>query len=206
MSTSIDGFVAGPNQDKDNPVGQGAMPIFGWQMATRTGKAMFGGDGGTDGVDEAFVAESLDNNVYGAHIIGRNMFGPIRGEWDLTWNGWWGDNPPYHHDVFVLTHYKRDPLVMEGGTTFFFVTEGIEAALMHAQDAAGDLDVQVGGGASAVQQYLRAGLLDELHMVQVPVILGAGERLLQEPDVAALRDYEVKFTSSEYSKSRSVLA
>jgi len=176
FSISIDGYAAGPNQDVDNPLGVGGERLHEWAFATPT----FGAEG-DGGIDEEFAARM--NAGIGATIMGRNMFGPIRGEWtDDEWKGWWGDEPPYHHPVFVLTHHAREPVAMAGGTTFNFVTDGIRSALEQAFDAAGGQDVLVGGGPSTVQQYLRAGLIDEMHVAITPVILGSGERLFDNLD------------------------
>lgn len=185
FSMSLDGFGAGPNQSLENPLGIGGKSLHEWVFPTRTFQRMFGNDGGTTGIDDDFAARGFSN--LGAWILGRNMFGPIRGEWpDNSWQGWWGDNPPYHTSVFVLTHHSRAPITMKGGTTFYFVTDGIEAALKRAREAANGLDVRLGGGAAAIQQYLRAGLVDELHIAVAPVLLGAGERLFGDIDLPAL--------------------
>lgn len=182
---SIDGFGAAPNQSLENPFGVGGMVLPAWMFPTQTMKQMFGQDGGTTGVDNDFVVRGFDN--IGAWILGRNMFGPIRGPWlDTEWKGWWGDNPPYHSDVFVLTHHARDSIVMDGGTTFHFVTDGIRSALERAFAAANGKDVRVGGGAATINQYLRAGLIDEMHVAIAPVLLGAGEKLFADVDMAAL--------------------
>ena len=176
FAMSIDGYVAGPDQSLDDPLGVGGPGLHEWVFETRTGRQMIGEDGGEEGVDDAFLARG-DAGI-GATIMGRNMFGPIRGRWeDDEWTGWWGDNPPYHHPVFVLTHHPRAAITMQGGTTFHFVDDGIEAALARALDAAGGDDVRLGGGASTVQQYLRAGLIDEMHLAIVPILLRRGERL-----------------------------
>ena len=176
LAMSVDGYVAGPNQGPEDPLGEGGPGLHEWVFETRAGRRMSGEEGGDEGVDDDFVAKG-DVGI-GATIMGRNMFGPIRGPWGSEpWKGWWGDNPPYHHPVFVLTHHPRPPLTMEGGTTFSFVDDRIEAVLGQAVDAAGGMDVRLGGGASTVQQYLRAGLIDDLHVVIVPILLGAGERL-----------------------------
>ncbi len=181
FTMSLDGYVAGPDQSPDNPLGVGGEQLHEWLFATRNGRQMMGEDGGDDGVDNDFITEGDDG--IGATIMGRNMFGPIRGDWgDGQWRGWWGDEPPYHHPVFVLTHHRREPIPMEGGTTFHFVTDGIEAALEQAFAAADGQDVRLGGGASAVQQYLQARLVDELHIPIVPVLLGGGERLFDNLD------------------------
>jgi dihydrofolate reductase len=189
FTVSLDGFGAGPSQSRENPLGAGGEELHAWLVSTRAWRASHGKDQGEEGgVDDTFAARFHDN--IGATIMGRNMFGPVRGPWpDETWRGWWGPNPPYHHDVFVLTHHARDPLVMEGGTTFHFVTAGAEAALAQAKEAAGSRDVLIGGGASTVQQYLRAGLIDEMHYAVSPLLLGGGERLFEDlPDLH--RDYE----------------
>jgi dihydrofolate reductase len=179
FSISLDGFGAGPDQDLEHPVGVGGLKLHQWIFATRSFGAMRGGaDEGETGVDDDFVAHSDDG--IGASIMGRNMFGPIRGPWpDETWTGWWGDEPPFHHPVFVLTHHPRRPIEMKGGTTFHFVSDGIDAALERAFEAARGQDVRLGGGVTTIQQYLRAGLIDELQLVLVPVLLGTGERLFE---------------------------
>jgi len=185
FSISLDGYGAGPRQDIDNPLGVGGLALHEWIYPTRTFRPMLGKDGGETGVDDDFAARGLAN--IGAWILGRNMFGPIRGPWtDDQWKGWWGDTPPYHTPVFVLTHHPREPISMQGGTTFHFVTDGIEAALQRATEAAGGKDIRVGGGVSTIQQYLRAGLIDEMHLAVAPVLLGAGEHLLGGVDAAAL--------------------
>ena len=182
VSISLDGYAAGPNQSLENPLGVGGEGLHEWILETRTGRQMLGtGDGGDEGLDDEFVARG-DVGI-GATIMGRNMFGPIRGPWgDEAWSGWWGENPPYHHPVFVLTHHPRPPLTMQGGTTFHFVDDGIEAALERALDAAGRSDVRIGGGAATIQQYLRAGLIDDMHLAIVPVLLRGGERLFDHLD------------------------
>ncbi len=189
FAMSVDGFAAGPGQDLEHPLGVGGNRLHTWAFATRSQRALMGLDGGESGPDDDFIARG-DEGV-GATIMGRNMFGPIRGEWgDEEWQGWWGPEPPYHHPVFVLTHHAHAPIEMAGGTTFHFVTDGIESALKQATAAAAGADVRVAGGAATVQQYLRAGLIDELHVPVVPTLLGAGERLFA--DVPTLiDDYEV---------------
>ncbi len=182
---SIDGFGAGAQQNLENPMGRGGMALHEWAFATRTFQRMFGKQGGSTGVDDGFAARGFQN--IGAWILGRNMFGPVRGAWpDHSWRGWWGEEPPYHCQVFVLTHHARPPLEMAGGTTFHFVTEGIHAALERATAAAGGQDVRLGGGVATVRQYLSAGLVDELHLTLAPVLLGAGENLWAGLDLRAL--------------------
>ncbi len=184
-SLSLDGFGAGPEQSLDNPLGKRGPELHTWFMGAKTFKTMIGQEGGSDGVDEDFARRSMEG--FGAFILGRNMFGPVRGEWpDDTWKGWWGDNPPYHAPTFILTHHPRDPIVMEGGTTFHFVTDGIHAALEQAREVAGDLDIKIGGGVSTVRQYLQAGLVDELHLAISPVMLGRGEAMFERLDLPAL--------------------
>ena len=178
FSLSLDGFGAGPEQSLQNPLGKGGRDLHRWFLGTKTFKSMFGQEGGSEGVDETYAHRSMDG--FGAFILGRNMFGPAGNDWGgPDWKGWWGDNPPYHAPTFILTHHARDPIVMEGGTTFYFVTEGIHAALERARDAAGDKDVKIGGGVSAVRQYLQAGLIDEAHFAFSPVMLGAGEAMFE---------------------------
>jgi dihydrofolate reductase len=185
FSVSLDGYGAGPDQDLANPLGVGGLALHQWFFGTRTFQSMHGGDGGSTGVDEQFAARSFTN--VGAWILGRNMFGPVRGPWpDDSWKGWWGDNPPYHVPVFVLTHYPRPSLAMEGGTVFHFVADGIHAALDRAKEAANGKDVRVGGGVATIREYLRAGLIDEMHLVMSPVLLGAGENLFAGIDMANL--------------------
>ena len=186
MAISLDGYAAGPDQGLDHPLGVGGARLHEWVFATRAGRRMLGEDdeGGIEGVDEEFFVRGNEN--IGATIMGRNMFGPVRGDWGgEEWKGWWGDDPPYHHPVFVLTHYPRPPVPMEGGTTFHFVDDGIRAALAQATEAAGGQDVRLGGGPATVRQYLRAGLVDELHVAIVPILLGAGERLFDDVGPAA---------------------
>ena len=185
FSLSIDGYGAGPDQSLEHPLGVGGMALHEWAVATRTFRQMHGGEGGSTGVDEAYAARSFAG--VGAWILGRNMFGPVRGPWpDESWTGWWGDTPPYHCPVFVLTHHPRRPLEMDGGTVFHFVTDGFESALRQAKEAAGGKDVRVGGGVATVQQGLRAGLIDELHIAVSPVLLGRGEHLFGGLDLVAL--------------------
>ncbi len=177
FSISVDGFGAGPNQDLENPLGVGGLRVFDWFFPTRTWQRMHGGEDGETSLDDDAAARGFEN--IGAYILGRNMFGPVRGPWlDESWKGWWGDEPPYHTPVFVLTHHPRAPLKMTGGTTFHFVTDGIHSALKQAKEAAGGQDVRLGGGVSTIRQYLSAGLIDELQLTIVPVLLGDGENLL----------------------------
>jgi dihydrofolate reductase len=179
ISMSLDGYVAGPEQSFDNPLGRGGMALHEWAFATRSFRETHGGEGGETGVDDD-QARLWNENV-GATIMGRNMFGPIRGEWpDDEWKGWWGPEPPYRTPVFVLTHHVREPVEMEGGTTFHFVTDGIEAALERAHEAAGGQDVSIAGGASTVRQFLHAGLVDEMRLHVAPVFLGSGERIFDD--------------------------
>ena len=202
LAMSVDGFAAGPDQSLDDPLGVGGRRLHDWVFETRHGRKMIGEEGGTEGVDDRFIAEGEEG--IGATIIGRNMFGPIRGPWpDDTWRGWWGDEPPYHHPVFVLTHHPRAPLPMEGGTTFHFVDDDIEVVLERAFDAAGGADVRLGGGASTVQQYLEAGLVDELHVAIVPILLGRGERLFGDLD-ARLVDGPEGYVCTEHVRSPEV--
>jgi dihydrofolate reductase len=195
FTISLDGYGAGPDQSIDNPLGVGANDIHDWAFATRSGRRAHGMEGGETGIDDEFMARGQDG--IGATIMGRNMFGPIRGPWgDEAWSGWWGDEPPFHHPVFVLTHHARPSLTMEGGTTFHFVDGGIEAAREQALQAADGEDVLIGGGASTIQQFLRSRLLDELHVAIVPILLGGGERLFDHLD-GAVDDYEcVELVSS----------
>lgn len=186
FTISLDGYGAGPNQDINHPLGVGGGELHQWLLPTRTlQRTLFGKDGGTTGVDDDFAARGFQN--VGAWILGRNMFGPIRGDWpDTSWKGWWGDNPPYHVPTFILTHHAREPIQMEGGTTFHFVTGGIHEALDRARDAAKGKDVRIGGGADTIRQYLREGLIDELHVAISPILLGRGESLFQGLDLRAL--------------------
>jgi dihydrofolate reductase len=177
ISISLDGFVAGPNQSIDNPIGEGGMRLHEWVFATASWREQHGAEGGQRSADSEVVDEVVQG--VGAYVMGRNMFGGGDGPWDETWTGWWGEDPPYHVPVFVLTHHAREPLTMQGGTTFTFVTNGIESALEQARTAAGDKHIAIAGGARAVQQYLAAGLLDELYLHIVPIVLGSGERLLE---------------------------
>lgn len=185
FSLSVDGFGAGPEQSLENPLGQRGTELHKWFFGTTTFRAMIGKEGGSTGPDEDYAARSMSG--FGAFILGRNMFGPVRDAWpDDQWKGWWGDNPPYHAPTFILTHHRRDSITMEGGTVFHFVTGGIEYALERAKEAAGDADVKIGGGVSTVRQYLLAGLVDELHFAISPVVLGQGEAMFAGIDLPAL--------------------
>jgi dihydrofolate reductase len=185
FSLSLDGYGAGPDQSPENPLGVGGEALHDWFVPTRTFQRVHGKEGGTTGVDDDFAAR-VHTNV-GAWIMGRNMFGPIRGPWaDENWKGWWGDNPPFHCPVFVLTHHERAPVTMAGGTTYHFVTDSIEAALERAVQAADGKDVLVGGGVATTRQYLRAGLIDEMHLAISPMLLGSGEHLFADIDTASL--------------------
>jgi len=185
IGISLDGFGAGPNQDIDNPLGVGGMNLHQWFFPTRCFQKMHGNGDGTTGVDNDMAERGFDR--IGASILGRNMFGPIRGAWpDDKWKGWWGDNPPYHTQVFILTHHPRASIQMDGGTTFHFITDGIHAVLKRAREAADGLDVRIGGGPATIRQYLQAGLVDQLHIAISPVILGSGESLFAGVDLLKL--------------------
>lgn len=185
FSVSLDGFSAGPSQSLENPLGVRGPELMEWVFPTRMFRAMQGQPGGETGTDNAMAEKGFEN--LGAWILGRNMFGPVRGPWpDESWKGWWGEEPPYHVPVFVLTHHARAELVMKGGTTFHFVTDGIESALERAKHAAGGRDIRIGGGPSTVRQYLRAGSIDELHLAVRPVLMGVGEPLFAGLDLDAL--------------------
>jgi dihydrofolate reductase len=195
FAMSIDGFSAGPRQDLENPLGVNGPELMEWFFATRVWRRMHGQDGGETGADNNAAEKGFVN--IGAWILGRNMFGPVRGPWpDENWKGWWGDEPPYHTPAFVLTHHPRPPAAMKGGTTFHFVTDGIHAALERARTAAGDRDVRLGGGVATIRQYLQAGLIDEMHLVVRPVLLGSGEALLTGIDLRAL-GYECTHAAGE---------
>ncbi len=196
FTVSLDGYGAGPSQSIDEPLGVGGKELHQWFIPTRTFQRLHGAGEGSTGVDDDFAARGFQN--VGAWILGRNMFGPVRGPWpDLSWKGWWGDNPPYHVPVFVLTHFPRAPIEMEGGTTFHFVTDGIHTALQQARDAAQGMDVRIGGGPDVIRQYLRAGLIDELHLAIAPVLLGQGERLFDGVDLRALGYECVQWVATE---------
>jgi len=196
FSISLDGYGAGPDQSVDNPLGVGGEALHDWIISTRAWLQMHGKEGGAGGIDDDFAARSATN--VGAWILGRNMFGPIRGPWpDMNWKGWWGNNPPYHVPVFILTHHARPPTQMEGNTTFHFVTGGIHEALDQARKVADGMDVQIGGGPNTIQQYLRAGLIDELHVAFAPILLGSGERLFEGVDLRSLGYECVQSVASE---------
>jgi dihydrofolate reductase len=196
IGVSMDGFAAGPDQSLENPLGVRGPELFGWFFPTKTFTEMHGSGGGTTGVDNDFAARSFVN--VGAWILGRNMFGPVRGPWvDESWKGWWGTNPPYHVPTFVLTHHARQTLEMEAGTKFIFVTDGIQSALRQAKEAAGDKDVRIGGGVATIRQYLQAGLVDEMHLVLTPVLMGKGENIFSGLDLNALGFKCVERVSTE---------
>src|SRR5947208_10179932 len=185
FAVSLDGYAAGPHQSLENPLGVRGPELFAWFFSTRTWKQMQGKEGGSTGVDDEWARRGMEN--VGAWILGRNMFGPVRGPWpDEAWQGWWGDTPPYRVPVFVLTHHPRNSIEMKGGTTFYFVTEGIHAALQRAKDVAGGNDIRIGGGVATIRQYLQAGLIDELHLAARPILLGSGENLFAGVDMPAL--------------------
>jgi len=203
-AVSLDGFGAGPDQSLENPLGVGGPELFAWFFPTRTFQEMHGGEGGDTGVDDEFARRGFEN--VGAWILGRNMFGPVRGPWpDESWRGWWGEEPPYRVPTFVLTHHPRAPLAMKGGTEFFFVTDGIRAALDRAREAAGGRDVRIGGGASTIRQYAEARLIDELHLAVSPVLLGRGEPLFQGLDWRALGYECVRHVAGEKAAAHVVL-
>lgn len=197
FTISLDGFGAGPNQDLQNPLGDGAMDLHQWLVPTQTfQKTHFGNDEGTTGLDNDYAIQGGER--VGAWILGRNMFGPIRGPWlDENWKGWWGENPPYHVPTFILTHHARAPIEMEGGTVFTFVTGGIHEALDLAQQAAGENDVRIGGGAGTIRQYLRAGLIDDIHFAISPILLGTGEPLFEGINLRALGYECTRFVATE---------
>ncbi|EJZ17365.1 dihydrofolate reductase family protein [Rhizobium sp. Pop5] len=198
FSVSVDGFGAGPEQSLNDPLGKRGPEMFQWFFHTRTFRAMMGKDDGSTGIDEDYASRAMAN--FGAFILGRNMFGPIRGEWpDDAWKGWWGPNPPYHAPTYILTHYPREPIVMEGGTTFHFVTGGIHEALDKAKADAGGKDVKIGGGVATVRQYLQADLVDELHFAVSPVVLGQGEAMFTGIDLPALGFRVTEHVASEHA-------
>src|SRR5690242_5013628 len=196
FAVSLDGYAAGPNQSLQNPLGERGPELFQWFFSTRTWRQMHGQEGGSTGADDEWARRGMEN--VGAWILGRNMFGPVRGPWpDDSWKGWWGDEPPYHVPVFVLTHHPRAPLEMAGGTTFHFVTGGIHEALARAREAAGGRDIRIGGGASTIRQFLAARLIDELHLAARPGLLGRGESLFQGIDARTLGYECVRSVSGE---------
>ena len=204
FTLSVDGYGAGADQSREAPLGRGGRALHEWLFATRTGRKLFGQEGGETGVDDDFAAQGFEN--VGAWILGRNMFGPVRGPWpDESWRGWWGETPPYHTPLFVLSHHPRKPLAMTGGTTFLFVTDGIESALHQAQSAAQGRDIRLGGGVSTLRQYLTAGLLDELHLAISPVLLGSGESLFAGLDQPRL-GYRCERHESDARATHGVLA
>jgi dihydrofolate reductase len=195
FTLSLDGYGAGPAQSLEDPLGVGGTALHGWAFETRTFRQMFGQEGGATDVDDAFAAHGFRN--VGAWVMGRNMFGPIRGAWpDDAWKGWWGDEPPYHCHVFVLTHHPRASFEMQGGTTFHFVTDGLDTALTRARQAAGGKDVRIGGGVSTIRQALQARLVDDVHLAVAPVLLGSGEALFAGLDLPALGYQVVECTST----------
>ncbi len=196
FTISLDGYGAGPSQDLEHPLGVGGTELHEWFLPTRTfRRAHSGAEDGETGVDDEFAARGFEN--IGAWIMGRNMFGPIRGPWpDMDWRGWWGEDPPFHVPVFILTHHPRPPIAMQGNTTFHFVTGGIHEALALAREAASGMDVRIGGGPNVIRQYLRAGLVDELQLAIAPVLLGSGERLFEDLDLRALGYRCVRFAPS----------
>jgi dihydrofolate reductase len=196
FSVSLDGYGAGPKQTLKEPLGVGGEAVHHWMFGTRTFRQLYGNPGGSTGVDDEFAQRGFAN--VGAWILGRNMFGPVRGPWpDESWKGWWGDNPPYHCEVFVLTHHARKSFAMEGGTTFHFVTGGAQEALERARSAANGMDVRIGGGANTIQQYLRLRLIDELHIAIAPVVLGDGERLFDGVNLRELGYECVQFAATD---------
>ena len=196
FSVSLDGFGAGPRQDLENPLGVRGLELHSWFLETAVFNSRHHLAGGSEGVDNDFAARSFEN--IGAWILGRNMFGPVRGPWEgASWKGWWGDEPPYHVPVFVLTHFVREPLAMKGDTTFYFVTDGYESALKQAKDAAEGKDVRIGGGVSTIRHYLKAGEIDELHLAFSPVLLGEGENLFTGIDLHGLGFRPVQNTAGE---------
>ncbi|HEY3459158.1 MAG TPA: dihydrofolate reductase family protein [Bryobacteraceae bacterium] len=198
FSVSLDGFGAGPRQDRENPLGVRGLELHEWFLPTAVFRKMQKLEGGSQGVDNDFAAKSFQN--VGAWILGRNMFGPVRGPWpDDSWKGWWGDEPPYHVPVFVLTHHARAPLAMKGGTTFYFVTDGPESALQQAKEAANGRNVRIGGGVSTIRQYLTAGQIDEMHLAFSPVLLGEGENLFAGLDLPKLGFQPVQTTAGEHA-------
>lgn len=198
FSVSLDGYAAGPHQNLENPLGVRGPELFEWFFSTRTWKQMHGQEGGSTGVDDQWARRGMEN--VGAWILGRNMFGPVRGPWpDDSWKGWWGEEPPYHVPAFVLTHHSRPQVEMKGGTTFHFVTDGIHSALQRAKAAAKERDVRIGGGVATIQQYLRAGLIDELHLAFSPILMGSGENLFAGIDMTKLQYRCTEHASTEHA-------
>ena len=198
FSLSVDGFGAGPEQSLNDPLGKRGKELHQWFFGTRTFRAMFGTEGGSTGVDETYASKG--NSGFGAFILGRNLFGPVRGDWpDESWKGWWGENPPYHAPTFILTHYPRQPIVMEGGTTFHFITGGIEEALKQARVASGGKDIKISGGVSTVRQFLQAGLIDGMHFAIAPVVLGSGEAMFAGIDLPSLGFRVTSHESTEHA-------
>lgn len=196
FSLSFDGYGAGPDQSLDDPLGKRGEELHTWMVETAMFHEMLGKDGGSRDIDNDYATRSMEG--FGAFIMGRNMFGPVRGDWpDDEWKGWWGDNPPYHASTFVLTHHPREPVEMEGGTVFYFVTDGIEVALERAKEAAGDKNVKIGGGVSTVRQYLQAGLVDEMHLAISPVVFGQGEAMFADLDLPALGFRVIEHAATE---------
>jgi dihydrofolate reductase len=196
FSISLDGYGAGPSQSIKNPLGLGGTELHSWMYPTKTFRKMIGKNDGTEGIDNKFIEKSFEN--IGAWIMGRNMFGPIRGDWtDDEWKGWWGDEPPYHVPVFILTHHERKPIKMRGGTTFHFVTEGIESAIEQAKAAAAGKDIRIGGGVSTIRQFLQAGYIDEMHFAFSPIFLGSGENLFAGVDASNLGFNKIRRINGE---------
>jgi dihydrofolate reductase len=196
FTISLDGYGAGTSQSIEQPLGAGGEQLHDWLVETRTFRSTYGEEGGEVGINDDFASRGFAN--VGAWIMGRNMFGPVRGPWpDESWKGWWGDNPPYHVPVFVLTHYTHDPIEMDGGTTFYFVTDGIQSALEQASEAAGGRHVRIGGGVSAIRQYLAGGLIDEMHLAIAPILLGKGEHLLTGIDLPSLGYQRIQHLATE---------
>lgn len=196
FSLSVDGYGAGPDQSLEDPLGKRGEELHTWMVGTAMFHEMLGKDGGSQGTDNDYAFRSMEG--FGAFILGRNMFGPVRGDWpDDAWKGWWGDNPPYHAPTFVLTHYPRDAIEMEGGTVFHFVTDGIQTALEQARSVAGDRNVKIGGGVSTVRQYLQAGLVDEMHLAISPVMLGQGEAMFPDLDLPSLGFSVIEHSTTE---------
>ena len=198
FAVSLDGYAAGPHQGLENPLGARGPELFEWFFSTRTWKQMHGQEDGSPGVDDDWAGRGMEN--VGAWILGRNMFGPVRGPWaDDSWKGWWGDEPPYHVPTFVLTHHARKSIEMKGGTTFHFVQDGIHSALQRAKYAAKNRDVRIGGGVATIQQYLRARLIDELHLAVRPILMGSGENLFAGIDMTALGYKCTEHVSTEHA-------